>query len=55
MQNNIEILEKKEVAEQLSSRQRLDLLKNEVYLSIAKEFNVSYKTAERLSLLKTEA
>ncbi len=54
MTKNIEILESKEYNEWLSSRQRLDLLKNEVYQSIAKEFNVSYKTAERLSLLKTE-
>lgn len=54
MTKNIEILENKESNEWLSSRQRLDLLKNEVYQSIAKEFNVSYKTAERLSHLKTE-
>lgn len=54
MTKNIEILENKESNEWLSSRQRLDLLKNEVYQSIAKEFNVSYKTAERLSQLKTE-
>lgn len=54
MTKNIEILENKESNEWLSSRQRLDLLKNEVYQSISKEFNVSYKTAERLSNLKTE-
>nr|MDD3720620.1 hypothetical protein [Candidatus Gracilibacteria bacterium] len=54
MTKNIEILENKESNEGLSSRQRLDLLKNEVYQSISKEFNVSYKTAERLSNLKTE-
>lgn len=50
---NIEINENKENNE-LSSREKLDLLKKEVYQSIAKEFNISHKTAEKLALLKKE-
>ncbi len=39
---------------ELSVKQRLDLLKTEVYESIKKDFWVSLTTAKRLSFLKTE-
>lgn len=42
--------EKKE----LNSREKLDLLKKEIYQSIASEFDISHITAEKLTALKKE-
>gem|GEM_PF-4119567 len=49
-QTNSENLEKKE----LTSKQKLELLKNEVYNSISNEFNISHDTAEKLQHLKQQ-
>jgi hypothetical protein len=51
--SNIEINENNEDNE-LTSKQKLELLKKEVYQSIAKEFNISTETAKKLSSLKSE-
>lgn len=51
--SNIEINENNEDNE-LTSKQKLELLKKDIYQSISKEFNISDKTTNELSLLKKE-
>jgi sRNA-binding carbon storage regulator CsrA len=51
--SNIEINENNENNE-LNSREKLDLLKKEIYQSISKEFNVSNDTAKKLTDLKKD-
>ncbi len=51
--SNIEINENNEDNE-LTSKQKLELLKKDIYQSISKEFNISNKTTNELSSLKKE-